>query len=58
VWAGFLDEIVVHIAPVLLGDGVRFYGAPGTAPVELERVVTGDSEQVIDVRYRVRRAGA
>jgi dihydrofolate reductase len=53
--AGLLDEIVVHIAPVLLGDGVRFYGAPGTAPVELERVEGGDSEQVIEARYRVRR---
>jgi dihydrofolate reductase len=53
--AGLLDEIVVHIAPVLLGDGVRFYGAPGTAPVVLERVEARGSEQVIDVRYRVRR---
>jgi dihydrofolate reductase len=53
--AGLLDEIVVHIAPVLLGDGVRFYGAPGAAPVELERVKDGDSEQVIDLRYRVHR---
>lgn len=51
--AGLLDEIVVHIAPVLLGDGVRFYGASGAAPVELERVKDGGSEQVIDLRYRV-----
>lgn len=55
--AGLLDEIVLHIAPVLLGDGVRLYGAPGAAPIELERVERGDSEQVIDVRYRVRRPG-
>jgi riboflavin biosynthesis pyrimidine reductase len=52
--AGLLDEIIVHIAPILLGDGVRLYGAPGTTAVELERVERGDSEQVIDLRYRVR----
>jgi dihydrofolate reductase len=56
--AGLLDEIIVHIAPILLGDGVRFYGAPGTTATELELVERGDSEQVIDLRYRVRHPAA
>jgi RibD C-terminal domain len=35
--AGLLDEIVLHIAPVLLGSGVRLFGDEGAEQVELER---------------------
>lgn len=35
--AGVLDEILVLIAPVLLGDGVRLFDHPGGANVRLER---------------------
>lgn len=34
--AGLLDEILVHVAPVLLGDGVRLFDQPGSRPVRLE----------------------
>lgn len=30
---GLIDEIDLHIAPVLLGDGIRLYDNPGGAPV-------------------------
>jgi dihydrofolate reductase len=36
--AGLLDEILVLIAPVLLGDGVRLFDHPGGTRVRLERV--------------------
>jgi dihydrofolate reductase len=36
--AGRLDEILVLIAPVLLGDGVRLFDRPGGANVSLERI--------------------
>ena len=36
--AGALDEILVIIAPVLLGDGVRLFDHPGGANVKLERI--------------------
>jgi len=36
--AGVLDEILVCIAPVLLGDGVRLFGRPGGPSVKLERL--------------------
>jgi dihydrofolate reductase len=36
--AGVLDEILVFIAPVLLGDGVRLFDRPGGTNVELERL--------------------
>jgi dihydrofolate reductase len=51
--AGLLDEIIVHIAPVLLGDGVRLYGAPGAPRVALERTALAASGPVVDVRFRV-----
>jgi dihydrofolate reductase len=45
--AGLLDEIVIHVAPVLLGDGVRLYGPPGsTRQVDLDGHMT-------DLRYTV-----
>jgi hypothetical protein len=33
--AGLLDEIVIYLAPVLLGDGVRLYDSVGTEPIAL-----------------------
>jgi dihydrofolate reductase len=53
--AGLLDEIVVHVAPVLLGDGVRLYGAPGAERVPLERVELGASGGLTSMRFRVAR---
>lgn len=48
---GLLDEIAVHIAPVLLGDGVRFYEAPGGEPVRWRRVEGNTEAEVVDLRY-------
>lgn len=49
---GLLDRIDLHIAPVLLGDGIRLYDNPGGAPVPLE-LLTGDDPFVeVDVQYR------
>lgn len=51
--AGLLDEIVIHVAPVLLGDGIRLYGGPGAGLVNLNRTVVGESGDVVDLRFRV-----
>jgi dihydrofolate reductase len=51
--ADLLDEIVVHVVPILLGDGVRLYGAPGADRVALERVELGASGQLTSIRFRV-----
>jgi dihydrofolate reductase len=53
--AGLLDEVVIHLAPVLLGDGVRLYGGDGFERVELERIDASLSPQLTDLRYRVAR---
>ena len=52
--AGARAEVIVHIAPVLLGDGVRLYGA-GAPRVDLELIDRPEGEQVTDLRFRVRR---
>lgn len=50
---GLLDEILVHLAPALLGDGVRLYGSPGTGRVKLEKISCAQSGQLTDLRFRV-----
>ncbi len=52
---GHIDEIVVHLAPLLLGDGVRLYGAPGAPPFELERTAIAGSGALVSMRFDVRR---
>jgi dihydrofolate reductase len=54
---GLVDEIAIHLAPVLLGEGVRLYDTPGIAPVELRRTLVATSGQVTDLRFAVRHGG-
>jgi dihydrofolate reductase len=51
--AGVLDEILVHVAPVLLGDGVRLFARPGGAQVRLERTGLTWSPRVTNLWLRV-----
>lgn len=51
---GLIDEILVHIAPVLLGDGIRFFGRPGPL-VQLETRHISGAGQMANLRYRVLR---
>ncbi len=51
--AGVLDEILVLIAPVLLGDGVRLFDRPGGTNVELERLSLTHTPQVTNLWLRV-----
>jgi dihydrofolate reductase len=54
--AGLADEFHVHLAPVMLGDGVRLFDCPGIQPVRWERIHHGDPTQFtqeVDLRYRL-----
>ena len=52
--AGLLDELNIHVAPVLLGDGgVRLLD--GLQPIELELTRVVESPFVTHLRYRPRR---
>jgi dihydrofolate reductase len=49
--AGLLDELQLHVVPILLGDGVRlFEGAPAETRLEIVRVV--GSPAVTHLKYR------
>ena len=52
--AGLLDEIIVHVAPVLVGDGVRLFERAGGAPVTLDRISSKDEGETTVLRYSVR----
>ena len=49
--AGLVDEFQLHLAPVLLGAGVRLFDRP----VELERTRVIDAPGVTHLRFRVAR---
>src|SRR5436190_20088333 len=51
--AGLLDEIQLHVVPLLLGDGVRLFDnlASDRPALEITRVI--DSPAVTHLRYRV-----
>lgn len=51
--AGVLDEILVCVAPVLLGDGVRLFNRPGAASVKLERHSLTQAPQATNIWLRV-----
>ena len=51
--AGALDEILVHIVPVLLGDGVRLFDVPGGRVVRLEEMRTVVAPVGINLWLRV-----
>jgi dihydrofolate reductase len=51
--ARLLDEIVFHVAPVLLGGGVRLFGDGSDERGELERMSVGVADGLTDLRFRV-----
>jgi dihydrofolate reductase len=52
---GLIDEIMVHLAPVLLGDGIRFFDRIGAAQVNLEATGIERAGQITNLRFRVRK---
>jgi dihydrofolate reductase len=51
--AGLLDELELHVVPVLLGDGARLFEKVGGAEVELEQVRAVEAPGVTHIKYRV-----
>ena len=53
---GLVDEIAVDLAPVLLGDGIRFFGELASGPLLFDDPQVIQGVRVTHLRFRVRRA--
>jgi dihydrofolate reductase len=51
--AGLVEELQIHVAPLLLGEGVRLFDNLGAKQVELEGTRVIQSPAVTHVKYRV-----
>ena len=49
--AGFVDELTIHVSPVLLGSGVPLFAGGTSGPLELVETIA--SPKVSHLRYRV-----
>ena len=47
----------LHLAPVLLGDGIRLFDKPGGRPIRLQQPDAEDPIAAVHVRYRPVGAG-
>ncbi|MGH2637004.1 MAG: dihydrofolate reductase family protein [Actinomycetota bacterium] len=53
---GLLDEVRINLVPVLLGEGIRYFGDLSSVPVTLEDPEVIEGTRVTHLIYRVRRA--
>ena len=51
---GLVDEVLVYVLPVILGDGIPF-SPPGSARVDLEPMSVTQSGPIALLRFRVRK---
>jgi dihydrofolate reductase len=50
---GLVDEVLLHVVPLLLGEGIRLFASPAARQITLEPISVGQSGQVTDLRFRV-----
>ena len=55
--AGLMDEMEIHLVPVLLGGGRRLFDHLGSDHIELDFLRRLEDRDVTHLRYRVRRQG-
>jgi dihydrofolate reductase len=53
--AGLLDELRIHLAPVLLGDGTRLFDRVGAERVQLESTSVIDAPGATHLTFRISR---
>ena len=50
---GLVDEIFVHLVPVLFGSGTRLYEHLGGGPIQLETMEVIETKEAIHLRFRI-----
>jgi dihydrofolate reductase len=50
---GLIDEIMIHVAPVLFGSGIRLFEHPGSEHFPLETTEVIETKEAIHLRFRV-----
>jgi hypothetical protein len=50
---GLADEILIHLVPIVLGNGIRLFASSSAPPVILEPASVGQSGELTDLRFRV-----
>jgi dihydrofolate reductase len=50
---GLVDELVIHLAPILLGEGVRLFEHFGSQPLKLERLEVVATAGITSLHFRV-----
>jgi len=53
--AGLVDEILILLAPILLGDGIPLFRHPGGEQVKLELVNVAQAGQITNLRFRAKK---
>lgn len=54
--AGLVDQIILQLAPVMIGAGVPIFADTGEPPVQLELIHVSRAGQGVNLIYRPRRA--
>jgi dihydrofolate reductase len=47
------DEILLHVVPIVLGDGIRLFASPSVPSIRLEPVSVRQSGDLADLRFKV-----
>jgi dihydrofolate reductase len=51
--AGLVDEILLHVVPVVIGKGIRLFDNLKDGDIELERIQIESTEQLTSMRFRL-----
>ena len=51
--AGLLEEVQIHLVPVLIGDGLRLFEHLGSEDIKLEKTRVLESGGVTHLRFRI-----
>ena len=50
---GLIDEVSIHLVPVLFGSGTRLFEGPSNANISLETLEVIETKEAIHMRFRV-----